>query len=1099
MNDQKIKFNDIIYQKLFKSSIILHIIQFLMFSFLLIFLVKLYHFKEIRKLDLNEHQKEKIVTNFDNLLTLYKKDLEYLSVIFLKEEKLSKDDFLAYYKNIHEKSNLPFSYVAFVKTPNLEKMDKVHQPSLNIKDLIIFDSIYENMIGTNLKLNKKISQKLSELEYGKCLILNERNFYENGKNLLFFVPIYNYISNSKSKNLKGYVVGNIPLEKLKIELNSIIPKNIYLNIYEGTAGPYKNLIYSNYKDTEKSKILFESKSTFQLFGDNFTFLLKIPDHFYNRLSSGLFTYFIIGILIFIVFILLTVKNVRSLRKLRKFVNDKTKELLEKEERLSMIFESAPNAILLVNENGELILANKRAEEVFGYKENELIGKKLSLFIPDRFRKPYLNYLINEMNDNVNYPIKINDIQLKNKEGKILYVDISIGKIQNKENKVELIFIIKDITDRKLLEKERLKRIAAEEANKVKSNLLATISHEIRTPLNAVTTFLDIMEERKYLKTEDKYLLEKTKYSSNILINLINDVLDLSKIESGNFKLVKNEISLIDLIIKITSIFENSLLEKKLKMYIDIPPDVPDKIKTDDLRLSQILINLIGNAIKFTDNGYILLSVNLEKRNDKDIFLKITVKDTGIGIEEKNIKSIFLPFIQENVGDNKKYGGTGLGLAIVKLIVEKMGGTIKIESKKGKGSKFIFDIPVECIFDDNINKQNVLNRNLLIISDNEIELKVMTNLVKRFVKPEKTVLTSNPVNAIDNVIKWKIDNKDDCLFIIWLYPSNETDLQVFIKRIKEKCISLGINCFEGSCKNNILVIYDKNCEFFKIAEIKCISKHIISPSIILDEVININSYYLLFKKKPLNNNVDMAGAKILLVEDNKINQLFLSTLLKQKDIVVDIANNGLEAIEKVKTNNYDLIFMDIQMPQMDGYETTKKIRKFNKSIPIIALTAAALVHDKNKALEAGMNDHLSKPVNKDELFLVLSKFIVSKDGLGVNEMQNNEIQNINKILDKEKLMKLVDDECVRDSLKLLKKDLTTGKYKDLINKIKNGDNDAEFLVHSLKGVAGMLTLNRLFKILEKINENLKNSKPVNNSDLNELDLAIKEVLDISKNL
>jgi len=514
--------------------------------------------------------------------------------------------------------------------------------------------------------------------------------------------------------------------------------------------------------------------------------------------------------------------------------------------------------------------------------------------------------------------------------------------------------IQDITEQKLAELQTIEaRKKAEDANKAKSEFLANMSHEIRTPMNAVIGLSEMLNQMN-LKNEEKELVEKINSSSKILLGIINDILDYSKIEAGKLQLEEKAFSINNICSSLWVMFEQKIKEKEVKLIIEEDSNLPSLIVSDELRLTQVLTNLISNALKFTQTGEVKVSISLKRKLDSSTALiSFCVKDSGIGITKEQLSKLFVPFSQADSSTTRKYGGTGLGLVITKNIIQALGGDIEINSKKNIGTEVYFELEF---------------------------------LVK----------------------SWE--------------------------------------------KNN-------------------------------EQVCNLN------KKKINTNKLD--GIEILLVEDNEINQLVAKLMLEKVGIHVTIANNGKEGVEKYlqNPNLYQLILMDLQMPIMSGYDATKEIRKTNLNIPIIALTAAAMIEDKQKALEAGMDEHLSKPINKEELYRVISHF-TNKEIDFTTPIKNSEQLTI----DLEALYDITNSkELAHKLLKKLKIELESGEFLDIVNNIQNKNPNSSFLIHSLKGVSGNVKANELFNITQTIDKKYKQEESITNEDINKLQKAIENYL------
>ncbi len=532
-------------------------------------------------------------------------------------------------------------------------------------------------------------------------------------------------------------------------------------------------------------------------------------------------------------------------------------------------------------------------------------------------------------------------------------------------------------------------LKAEKASKAKSEFLAHMSHEIRTPMNAVIGLSTLMFKTELSEKQLDYL-KKINVSAKNLLGIINDILDYSKIEANKMELEKAEFRLDDLLYEISNLVSLKAEEKSIEILFDISPNVPYKLVGDKLRLGQILINLANNALKFTNEGQILIGVDVDTSfsneidhiisKAKKIKLDFIVKDTGIGMTEEQRKRLFKPFIQADSSMSRQYGGTGLGLTISKQLVELMSGKISVSSEYGKGSTFEFsavlDIP-DFIEKELISPDELKDLRVLVVDDNETARTILNDIIKSFSFEVKAVASGK--DALEELDK---NNNDYYSLILMDYKMPEMDGLETVRRIKTS------DKFNKIPAIMMLSAYGKS-EIKKEAEDIGINNFLdkpVNPSFLFDAIIelfsknNIKSKAQSIEEKYSINLDKIRGAKILLAEDNEINQQVAVELLENEKFFVKVANNGIEVLDILKKspeNEFDIILMDIQMPQMDGRTCTEKIRKMHssyKDIPIIAMTAHAMEEEKEKNINAGMNDHITKPIDIKQLFNTLIKFI-----------------------------------------------------------------------------------------------------------------------------
>jgi len=546
---------------------------------------------------------------------------------------------------------------------------------------------------------------------------------------------------------------------------------------------------------------------------------------------------------------------------------------------------------------------------------------------------------------------------------------------------------------------------------LKDNFFANISHEIRTPINAVIGLSHILLESNLNEKHYDYI-EKIQTSGNLILNIINDILDFSKIEAGKLTIEYIEFDINTVLENTSTMISFKADEKNIELIFDMDNSIPHLMKGDSLRLSQVLINLMSNAVKFTKQGEVKLSAKVLDSKKSTQLIEFRVSDTGIGLSQKQIDGLFQSFTQATSSTSREYGGTGLGLSISKQLVELMGGSIRAESNQNKGSDFIFTIQTEILEKTTYNLPSVkmMNKKVLIIDTNISTTKALKRILQNL---SYTILKTTSQDKIEE----QIENEDFDILFIEKKMFIEYEEKVLKNRYKSKIVLM------HSSLN-----YDWNVELENVK----IDAHLIKPfhnNQILSTIFKIFSKEdrkFIDTKKTVSKDIlkPLSGSHILLVEDNKINQSVILALLENTGIKITIANNGEETLDIIDTlQKVDLILMDLEMPIMDGYTTVSKLKEkiSSRNIPILALSGNASDMDKEKTKDAGMNGHLSKPLDVNYFYNSLVKFISVEVDMKV------EYKYI-----KQEFKELLLDSKYYDMLELAKKIENLPKYRNIKN-------------------------------------------------------------------
>lgn len=554
---------------------------------------------------------------------------------------------------------------------------------------------------------------------------------------------------------------------------------------------------------------------------------------------------------------------------------------------------------------------------------------------------------------------------------------------------------------------------AQAAAREKADFLARMSHEIRTPMNAVIGMTRILMKTDPSALQESYLKKITKASGQLL-TVINSVLDYSKIEAGKMLVDKTNFNLPQVISNVEELSVSEVSEKDVTLSVHLSEGLPTYVVGDSTKLTQILTNLVSNAVKFTHHGIVNIHASPSENIDGQMVLQFSVSDTGVGLTETQMRGLFQPFTQADGGVTRQFGGTGLGLAICKELCDLMGGRIWVESKIGEGSTFHFTIRVE-EGDENIidseTRESLRNLHVLLLDDSPADIASIMEILKQYEISAKYV--SNGRDAI-TLLEQSDEAPYDFLLADWRLPG-EDGIEIALEiehnpRIRHKPKSIIISAY---AKDEVRV-------FKKSLGLSDYLSKPIVPSLLIDALLSSlqersedNAETVSFEEKTKAGY--FPGALALLVEDNEFNQEVAIDALQELGLIVELAENGLEAISKLETNSYDVILMDIQMPVMDGLTATAEIRQRwpERSTPVIAMTAHALPGEREKSLQAGMSAHMTKPFELVDLRKVLGKFLVVSDTPNAPEPGNtNRAHDSSYMISQDLIFSRCDNDIVR---------------------------------------------------------------------------------------
>ncbi|MFT7620518.1 MAG: PAS domain S-box-containing protein [Planctomycetota bacterium] len=681
------------------------------------------------------------------------------------------------------------------------------------------------------------------------------------------------------------------------------------------------------------------------------------------------------------------------KRARSMAERLTEDLARSESRLESVVETAPNGLVMFDSDGKIVLINQETENIFGYESSSLIGqhidvlslidkKKGKLLLPSDFLSNPSHRSLSDAkvfsgkrNDGTHVPVDVGLMPLPLDEETFVLAGI-VDITKKVEATRQLRDALKD--QQELNDHMAILMKKADSANKAKSSFIANMSHEIRTPMNSVLGMSELLEGSD-LDDDQRQHIRILRNAGESMLELINGVLDLAKIESGNLELEKIEFDVIDLLETAVEVMALQAHRKGLDIILDRSPSIPKNLIGDQLRLRQVFINLLGNAVKFTEQGVVRLSAHLIRHKENKALIKFSVTDTGIGIAQENRQKLLDPFTQVDPSTARNYGGTGLGLAVCDRFVRLMESQLHLGSELGVGTEFSFEVEFdvgplsEPDYDSN---SFVANSTAMVYGNELIQRRVLTNQLR-----EWGVEVLEISKAKDLFKSIELASKTNTLPDILIMASSiglESAVE-FVTRIDT----------EGELARRSLVLLRTTRQEMKIKESRKneLGAWLFKPARTSELRIAVED---ILRKSPAKLATETNGEKryyptdatnpqrLLVVDDNKDNRYLISAFLKDTDIDMDFAVNGQEAVVAALSYNYDCILMDMQMPVMDGYVATRTIREnearaHGYPTPVIALTADALSEDCSRALKAGCDAHLSKPIAKATLIHVLDQY------------------------------------------------------------------------------------------------------------------------------
>ncbi|MCX8043300.1 MAG: response regulator [Desulfobacterota bacterium] len=676
-----------------------------------------------------------------------------------------------------------------------------------------------------------------------------------------------------------------------------------------------------------------------------------------------------------------------------------RELIASKQFLEQLIDASIDPIVIGDGRGRMVRPNKAFLAMLGCREEEVVGKTSQDF---SVREPgtYVcttgemvtidEVFLNEQQAKAAEVLcegKISNwmTYYRRKDNVLIPVVRSIVIHRNEHNEPTAAFsVIRDITKQLKTEKELIRaKEAAEEANRSKSAFLANMSHEIRTPMNGVIGFADLLLDTQ-LDEEQRGFVRTIKHSGEALLSLINDILDFSKIEAGKITLESLEFDLEVLAYDVCDLIRPRTMEKQLDLLCHIGDDLPTMVKGDPHRFRQVLLNLMGNAVKFTHTGEIELAMDAEQETDDKVLIHTTVRDTGVGIPTGKLEAIFEMFQQADETTTRRYGGSGLGLSICKRIAHLMGGDCWAESRLGVGSTFHFTAWLsksELRQAKRIPPVALAGKKVLVTDDNKRNLNILTRILESAQMRVSPFTTGHEALVALKEAAASGDPFDICILDIRMPDLSGYELADKIRA--EVSTTLPLLAFTSSPEGGARKCMESGFNGFLPKPIKQSKLFRMIERLMggaLPGVVGKPGEGWIVTQHSMREEVKHS-ASILLAEDNPVNQQLAVKLLTKAGYSVEVAANGREAVEKfaAQPDAYDIIFMDVQMPEMNGLDATKMLRSLGFiSIPVIAMTANVIKGDREKCLESGMNDYIPKPIKRDVVFDMLRKWVIERD-------------------------------------------------------------------------------------------------------------------------
>ena len=650
-------------------------------------------------------------------------------------------------------------------------------------------------------------------------------------------------------------------------------------------------------------------------------------------------------------------------------------------RLQTIIDNVQEAIITIEETGTIVHWSPGATAIFGYSAEEVIGRNVSLLMPDEIARDHDTHIDAYLRTGEAKIIGFGrEVEGRRRDGSPVPLELTISRA-DVDGRTLFTGIMRDITERKRILEELIgAREQADAASRAKSMFLANMSHEIRTPLNPIIGMAHLLQKADLDRLQAEYA-RKIHQSGRHLLKIINDILDFSKIEAGQLTLEQTAFDLDEVLESIASVVSERASAQGLELVFDVPLDIPRHYCGDPLRLSQILINFANNAVKFTEAGEIEVSVALLEDTADTVRLRFTVRDTGIGITEEQQGRLFQSFQQADESTTRRFGGTGLGLAISRRLAELMAGQVGVDSTFGEGSRFWLDVPLKKNSKDAsilLPEPTLRGCRALVVEDNPSARQALCDMLRSM-----TFTVDASASGPEGLEQVRTHPGYDAIFVDWRMPGMD-GIQTI--RTMKGLASQGLASDRPAPAYVLVTAYGRE-DVLREAEIADVDDILIkplNPSQLFDSVVRVLRHRAGIADEAATvrgdtaptERLSMEGRRVLVVEDNDLNRDVAIDLLEAVGLSVDTVENGALALDALAKASFDAVLMDVQMPVMDGYTAAREYRRRmpDSDLPIIAMTANAMSGDRERCLEAGMNDHVAKPIDPDDLYAVLTRWL-----------------------------------------------------------------------------------------------------------------------------